>query len=277
MTRAVDAPSLVVGLDPSLWAGSIVSGLLAAEGRHEPRATLRSTAELQAFLSGSDSWPAGVYLTILVNVEEFTLHDLEEIRSQVTPTALVVVLHRDDLDPERTTWAMRTGGLTLRAGLTTEADVASLCRLAYGRAVRPAATASTLVFLCHSSEDRVEVTDLFGRLTQEGVPCWLDQDALIPGQRWEQEIRNALRRSSHAVVCLTRSTTEKRGFVQKELRWALEEASHQPESQIFVIPVRLEPCEIPEHLRDLQHVDLFQPDGFARLLSALRSPKVSTA
>ena len=72
-------------------------------------------------------------------------------------------------------------------------------------------------------------------------------------------------------MCLTESSTARRGFVQKELRWALEEASEQPEDKVFLIPVRLEPCAIPDHLRSWQYVDLFQLDGFARLLAALRS------
>jgi hypothetical protein len=57
--------------------------------------------------------------------------------------------------------------------------------------------------------------------------------------------------SSHSLV--------KRGFVQKEVRQALDLLDEVPDSQIFLIPLRLEYCT-PEHdrLRALQWVDLLQ-------------------
>src|SRR6185295_8277495 len=39
---------------------------------------------------------------------------------------------------------------------------------------------------------------------------------------------------------------------------------------IFLVPLRLEDCETPTRLRDWQWVDLFEPQGYQRLLGALR-------
>src|SRR5919202_359660 len=47
---------------------------------------------------------------------------------------------------------------------------------------------------------------------------------------------------------------------QKEFRYALDVFNEFPESRIFVIPVRLDDCEIPyEKLKDIHYIDLF-PD-----------------
>jgi hypothetical protein len=43
------------------------------------------------------------------------------------------------------------------------------------------------------------------------------------------------------------------------------------DSDIYLIPVRLEECEIPEELREHQGVDLFAEDGWTRLVKALQA------
>jgi hypothetical protein len=55
------------------------------------------------------------------------------------------------------------------------------------------------------------------------------------------------------------------------MKYALDVADRQPEGAIFLIPLRLEECEVPQRLRRRQWVDLFQEEGYERLLSALRT------
>ena len=56
------------------------------------------------------------------------------------------------------------------------------------------------VFLCHASEDKEAVRGLYHRLRSRGVRPWLDEEDLIPGQDWQQEIADAVRRSKAVVV-----------------------------------------------------------------------------
>jgi hypothetical protein len=126
-----------------------------------------------------------------------------------------------------------------------------------------------LVFLCHSSGDKERVRHLYRRLMADRVRCWFDEDDLMPGQDWEFEIGKAIRRSGFVLACLSNSSTTKRGFVQKELRIALDVADEQPEGSTFIIPVRLEDCEIPDRLKRWQSVDLFKPSAYEKLTQAL--------
>jgi hypothetical protein len=57
--------------------------------------------------------------------------------------------------------------------------------------------------------------------------------------------------------------------VHKELRVALNAADERPPGAIFLIPARLDECEVPERLQHLQRVDLFRPDGRDQLFRAL--------
>jgi WD40 repeat protein len=126
-------------------------------------------------------------------------------------------------------------------------------------------------FLCHSSEDKEQVRNLYHRLVGDGFSCWFDAENLIPGQDWDREIRKALRRCRYVLACLSEGSVSKAGYVQKELRRALDLVDEQPDGSIFLIPLRLEACEVPDRLQRLHWVDLYEPNGYQRLVHALRS------
>ncbi len=126
------------------------------------------------------------------------------------------------------------------------------------------------VFLCHSSDDKPAVRDLYKRLYADGVEPWLDEEDLLPGQEWEQEIPEAVRNSDIVIVCLSRGSLTKKGYIQKEIKYALDISDEQPSNTIYLIPLKLEECEIPERLRRWQGVNLFEDKGYERLMRALK-------
>lgn len=126
------------------------------------------------------------------------------------------------------------------------------------------------VFLCHASGDKPAVIELYNRLTKDGVDVWLDKEKLIPGQNWQVEISKAVRNSDVVLVCLSSNSINKEGFVQKEIRFALDVADEKPDGTIFIIPTRLENCHVPERISKFHWVDLFEKDGYVQLLKALQ-------
>ena len=96
------------------------------------------------------------------------------------------------------------------------------------------------VFLCHASDDKEEIRKLYQRLKTDGVQPWLDEEDLLPGQDWQAEIPKAVRRSDVVLVCLSPKATERDGYIQNEIRSALNIAE-QSTDQIRLIPVKLEP------------------------------------
>jgi hypothetical protein len=126
------------------------------------------------------------------------------------------------------------------------------------------------VFLCHAHADRDAVRALYTRLTKDGLDAWLDKEKLLPGQDWEYEIRKAVREADVVVICLSKHFNQA-GFRQKEVRLALDTAMEKLEGEIFIIPARLEECETLESLRRWQWVDLFEENGYAMLIRALRT------
>lgn len=126
------------------------------------------------------------------------------------------------------------------------------------------------VFLCHASGDKPVVEKYYDLLTNDGIDAWLDKKNLIPGQDWQLEIPKAVKNSHIVIVFLSSSSTTKEGYVQKEIRTALDTADEKPDGTIFIIPARLENCEVPERLKKFHWVDLFEKDGYECVLKALR-------
>jgi putative nucleotidyltransferase with HDIG domain len=130
-------------------------------------------------------------------------------------------------------------------------------------------TRSLRVFLCHSSADKPLVRDLFRRLCADGVDAWLDETKLLPGQDWKNKIREAVRASDAVVVCLSKRSVTREGFVQAELRYALDVADEKPEGTIYLNPLLLEDCDVPDRLRQWQWVSQADPLWYSNLLRSL--------
>lgn len=128
------------------------------------------------------------------------------------------------------------------------------------------------VFLCHASQDKPAVRELFKRLAFEPwIEPWLDEEALLPGQDWDLEIYKATRDADAIIICLSNISVVKEGYVNKEIRRALDIADEKPDGTIYVIPLRLDDCNPSfERLRQLHWVDYFTPNGHERLVKALR-------
>lgn len=126
------------------------------------------------------------------------------------------------------------------------------------------------IFLCHASSDRSAGRELYFRLRAEGMNPWFYEESLLPGQQWELEIPKAVRSSDIILICLSNNSITKSGYVQKEIEYALDVMEEKPEGVIFIIPVRLEECKVPERLRSFQWVNLFESQGYDRLINTLK-------
>lgn len=130
---------------------------------------------------------------------------------------------------------------------------------------------SPTAFLSYAREDQDSARRLTDDLRRAGITVWLDQDSLLPGQDWRVAVDNAIRSHRFFIALLSSRSISKKGYVQKELRIALEVLDQYPESQVFIIPVRLDECAPSHHrLNDLQRADLF-PDWAAGLNSILKA------
>ena len=126
------------------------------------------------------------------------------------------------------------------------------------------------IFLIYAHSDKETVRKLHQRLVRDGIRAWLDAQNLQPGQDWQHEIRKAILNSDRVLVCLTQGFDKQPGYRHEELKSALEKAKLLEDGKVFIIPVRLEECGMPDSVSHLQRVDLFEPGGYKKLVRALR-------
>jgi hypothetical protein len=129
----------------------------------------------------------------------------------------------------------------------------------------------TQVFLSYAHEDTPEVERLYHQLSEAGYKPWMDKQDILPGEQWQLSIGQAIRHSDFFLVCLSARSVHKRGVLQRELKNALDVWQEKLASDIYLIPVRLDDCDIPENLRSFQWVNLFENDGWPRLHAAIQA------
>jgi hypothetical protein len=128
------------------------------------------------------------------------------------------------------------------------------------------------VFISYGREDARAARRIHAALRQAGFEPWLDSEDLVGGQRWQIAIRRAIREADYFVAVLSSHTVSRRGFVQRELKEALDVLKEFPESKTFLIPVRLDECTSDhDALKDLHWVDFFPSfdEGLRRVLAAI--------
>ena len=116
------------------------------------------------------------------------------------------------------------------------------------------------VFIAYAVEERKLAERLADRLDNAGFDPWLDRRKLMPGQNWRRAIAQAIEVTDYFVACFSQLSVAKRGGFQRELRLALEAAEATPLGRVFLIPFRLDDCQVPaEFATRAQWVDGF-PD-----------------
>lgn len=137
-----------------------------------------------------------------------------------------------------------------------------------GEAFRPK------VFLSYASEDVAFARRLFDSLREASIDVWFDKKSLLPGQKWKSAIKEAIRDSRFFIALLSNNSVNKKGYVQKELKEAIDQLDEYPATKVFLIPARIDDCKpLEERLGDLHWVDMFPDydDGLSRILTTIKS------
>jgi hypothetical protein len=128
------------------------------------------------------------------------------------------------------------------------------------------------VFIAYVEEDLAAAFKLYDSLADAGLDPWMDKKKLLPGQNWPRAIENAIQSANFVVALFSRKSVLKRGSFQCELRYAMQCALRIPLDEIFLIPVRLEPCAVPARItKRIHYVNLFPcwNTGFEKILKTM--------
>ena len=129
------------------------------------------------------------------------------------------------------------------------------------------------VFISHSSSDREFAEFLQRHLVSEGLTVFLAPLSLTPGQKWPQEILNALKTSTWVFFLASRAACES-PWVQQELGAAMA-------TQKKLVPITWDtpPSELPGWIGHIQALDLRGASAdvitqhFASIADAIKADK----
>ncbi len=126
------------------------------------------------------------------------------------------------------------------------------------------------VFISYAREDAKKVAVLYKKLEVAGIKPWMDREKILGGANWKDSIKQAIKESDAFVFCMSMNSVAKRGVLVEELNLAKEIASGMFSLDIFIIPLKLDRCSVPDELNDRQYIDYYAKDGFQRLENAIR-------
>lgn len=130
---------------------------------------------------------------------------------------------------------------------------------------------SELIFVSYSSPDREQVARYHDELKARGYNVWMDFRQLKPGQVWDFEVRRILNKAALIIVFISKSSVDRRGYAQREIKLALDRASEKLSSDIYLVPVLLdEDATIPEELQKIHIVRASESDCVEKIEDSIR-------
>ncbi len=119
------------------------------------------------------------------------------------------------------------------------------------------------IFLSYSRSEATFALKLATDLRQREVDLWIDQLDIPTGERWDQAVEDALKKSNALMVILSPDAVSSNNVLD-EISYALEENKK-------IIPVVHKSCKLPLRLRRLQFIDFEKgyDNAFSKLLVSL--------
>ncbi len=128
---------------------------------------------------------------------------------------------------------------------------------------------SVNIFISYASEDRLDAKIIYKHLSEVGFDPWIDVCKLVGGELWDRRVMKALNQADFFLACLSTESVKKRGYVQREFKRALELWETKLLDDIYVIPVKLDQCEVPADFRRFQWIDYEYGGGLVEIVECI--------
>lgn len=126
------------------------------------------------------------------------------------------------------------------------------------------------IFISYAREDIEFAVQLHTFLREEGFRPWMDKKDILPGQNWDLTIKKQLEKADFIILMISSISIKKKGYVQEEFKIALDYCKTKEESDIFLIPCKLNDCELPSNLNQYHWVDIDSVDSMQQIAKAIR-------
>ncbi len=122
-----------------------------------------------------------------------------------------------------------------------------------------------LIFISYAQRDETKVEELYSQLKACGYKAWMDEWDVAACQKWKIEIEETVRKTDLMLLCFSYNSVGKSGILRGEIEQALKVWQEESRDDLYLIPVFLEACQMPEYLSNLRRVKLFGESGWSQL------------
>lgn len=129
----------------------------------------------------------------------------------------------------------------------------------------------TSIFISYAKEDYDYALEIFDFLKEEGFEPWMDKKNLMPGQDWDHVLAKTLKQVDFILIVISEISVSKRGYVQREFKRALEYWEERPQSDIYILPVKINECEVPAPLNRFHWIEFESEDFREKILASINS------
>lgn len=150
-----------------------------------------------------------------------------------------------------------------------ESRVKALLRRTSEKTDKSAADKKPMLFLSYARADVEQVDKIYQVLFRQGYKPWMDVHDITGGEDWIHAINIAIDKSELFVPVLSNNSVNRRGMIIKEIQRALEKWRGMLPDDIYIIPIRLDDCLIPELVQHLQVLDWEAGKGKNKLFQAI--------
>lgn len=128
-----------------------------------------------------------------------------------------------------------------------------------------------LVFICHNSDDRDFALFLDKELKDADLNPWLDKNNLAGGDEWDKEIKRILTKADYFVVVHSKKLAARhKGYVFREIGFALDRKPEFRRGIRFIIPVQIDDNALIDELKEFQAVDLIDKKNIDNLIKTIK-------
>lgn len=129
------------------------------------------------------------------------------------------------------------------------------------------------VFLSYAKEDKDFVLECYEELKRKNFNPWMDEHDLLPGQAWDECIKANMQDTDVVLVFMSSDSVSKVGYVQRELKYFVDKRKDYPEGFIYLIPIQLDKCQVPNTIAsEIQFINInrdLQSQEWTKVLRSL--------
>lgn len=262
-------PVISNGPPEAFWKAIEIDVLRAREKKLDP---MRVVRDLSGYCHDRNLIPA----FLIDDVDR--IHGVERLKTIVDTSRELLSLGCPVAlpgNPDNPTRIIRTVGQGIFEPIVLKSLTESQFKLMVSRYLATARSVvssidDSLVFVCYAEEDRKDAELLYGKIKDLGYRPWMASRDILPGEDWRDSIDKAIRRSSFFLACISKNSVAKRGFIQSELKAALDRARKLLTGDIYIIPIMLDDSLLPEGIAMLQAADTRVDNFLQKLATSFR-------